>query len=175
MPITDIAASFLFREGLDHLPADAVSVIDFPDNPQDRQRKLDQLLRSYRSIVPQLREDRFEFCGAVEWIRDQLTNWLYDSNGNPIAFESLGWFVSWNGECIGSRARMTEVWHGGYRGEIVAGNRLLQRLSPPAECPGGDVDPPPLPSPGTLPPRIDAIALPDGYRDLEEVEIGGSP
>ncbi len=167
LPITDIAAGFLFREGLDHLPEEAVRVIDFAVNEKDRQEKLDQLLRSYRNVSHSITEERFEFCGAADWIRDHLTTWLYDSNGNPIAFESLGLFVSRNGECVGSRCRKTEVWRGGsYFGEVIEGNRLLYRAMPPTENPGGINDPPPLPEPGTLPPSIEPITLPDGYRDI---------
>jgi len=168
LPVTDIAASFLFREGLDHLPVGAVSIVDFAVEDQQRQEKLDQLLRSYRNISPSITEAQFEFGGAVDWIRDHLTKWLYDSKGNPIAFESLGLFVSRSGEFLGSRCRKTEVWRDSYRGEVVGGNRLLYRVSPPTERPGGTVDPPPLPRPGTIPPKIAPMQIPDGYRNVED-------
>lgn len=168
LPITDIAAGFLLREGLYHLSGESVSVVDFAVGDQDRQLKLAQLWRTYGNVCPTITEKQFEFCGAVDWIRDHLTNWSYDSNGNPIAFESLGWFVSRKGEVIGSRCRKTEVWgRGSYRGEVFGGNRLLQRVSAPTEPPIGDVAPPPLPQPGTLPLSIDPISLPNGYRDID--------
>lgn len=167
LPLTDVAAGFLFREGLDHLRADSVSVIDFAGNEDDCRVKLDQLLRAYKNVCPTITEDQFQFCGAADWIRDNLTMWLYNSKGDPIAFELLGSFVSRDGDFIGYRCRKTEVWHGSYRGEVIEGNRLLYRVSPPSEPAGADVDPPPLPRPGTQPPSIDPILLPDGYRDME--------
>jgi hypothetical protein len=166
LPITDIAAGFLLREGLDHLPSEAVHVVDFADNDQDRREKRERLLRSYKNVSPTITEEQFEFDGAMDWIRNHLTHWLYDSNGNPIAFESLGWIVSRTGEVIGSRCRRTEVWRRGYRGEIINGNRLLFRASPPTECPGGNEEPPPLPRPERLPGSINSIILPDGYQNI---------
>ena len=166
LPITDIAVCFLLREGLDHLSAEAVRVIDFAQSSEDRQAKRDQLLRSYKNVLPSITEEQIEFCGAIDWIRNNLANWFYDSTGQPIAFEVFGRFVTWDGAYIGSRCRMTEVWNVTYKGEIVQGDRLLYRVAPPTEHPGGDESPPPLPLPGTLPRRIHSIPLPEGYRDI---------
>lgn len=142
-------------------------VIDFVQGNDDRKAKCDQLLRSYKNVLPSITEQQIEFCGAIDWISNNLTNWLYDSSGHPIAFEVFGRFVTRDGAYIGSRCRRTEVWNVTYKGEIVQGDRLLYRVVPPTEYPGGDESPPPLPLPGTLPRRIHSIPLPEGYRDIE--------
>jgi hypothetical protein len=51
-----------------------------------RRRKLIPIQDAYKAVFPDIEEDRFRFCGAAEWVRNNLTEWLYDSKGNPIAF-----------------------------------------------------------------------------------------
>jgi hypothetical protein len=68
MPVTDIAAAFLFRETLHRLPLDKVYVVDIDDGP-DRRR---QLMDAYRQVFPGLPEEQFSFVGAEKWAEERV-------------------------------------------------------------------------------------------------------
>jgi hypothetical protein len=127
-------------------------------------------MKSYRRIFPNISPDRFYFSGAVQWIRDNLTEWLYDSHGRPVAFKALDHvFTRWGrfiGTIRGHYHPRQDIWYGAYKGEIVEGNRLLFIDPPPSEDRGGG-SPPPPPGVPRLPEPIDHITGPPGYRDVE--------
>jgi hypothetical protein len=177
MPLTDIAASFLFREGLRHLEhSKDVEVVDFIANDGERGPKLDRLLPAYRSVFPDIAPERFVFSGAIPWIRDNLTQWLYDSTGEPVAFIAIDHVFSRSGRFIGTirvyePTHHVEIWHGPYKGEIVEGNRLLWACSPPTEDKGGSA-PFFLAQVPRSPEAIGPIKLPVGYADLDWTDEG---
>jgi hypothetical protein len=171
LPLTDIAASFLFREGMSHAEESReIAVVDFAGNDEQKREKLPRLLTAYRNVFPHITEAHFDFSGGAGWVRDNLTTWLYDSRGTPIAFEALGHIVSRDGNFIGTIRNYfpgrDDIWHGHYKGEIVSGNRLLRADPPPTEDRGGP-QPPPLPEVPRVPESIAPMTLPQGYRDLD--------
>lgn len=170
LPLTDIAAAFLFREGLAHLDGQAaVTVVDFARDDGERDSKLPGLLAAYHKVFPTITRDQFSFAGAIEWIRTNLIEWLFDSHGNPIAARALSHVVARNGEYIGSVRGYEgrwEVWHMQYKGEIVHGNRLISSENPPRDDRGGS-KPPEFPKLPPVPGSISPIPLPAGYRDIE--------
>jgi hypothetical protein len=171
LPLTDIAAGFLFREGLRKVEqAIAVTVVDFAKGQKESEEKLTLLLSSYRNVFPAITPKQFEFSGADEWLRDNLTDWLYDSRGNAVAFNALGHIVSRDGRFIGTirgyYPGRQDIWHGIYKGEIVQGNRLLRADPSPTEDRGGTY-PPPLPEVPRIPDAIGAIDLPSGLLDID--------
>lgn len=171
LPLTDIAAGFLFREGLRHLDhAKAITVVDFARDEPQRTAKISGLLAAYRNVFPDITPGQFELVGAEQWVRDNLTQWLYDSRGEPVAFHALGYIVSRSGRFIGTIRNYFpdrhDIWHGHYKGEIVDDNRFL-RVEP---APPGDRGPspvPPLPQVPRIPDTIAPIDLPSGYHDVE--------
>jgi hypothetical protein len=137
MPITDIAASFLFREGLGHLdPSSQVTVVDYAREEEEKARKLAWILPAYQAVFPGITEDRFQFCGAVDWVRSNLiTDWLYDSKGEPVAFVAFGCVISRGGQLIGTIGEIpvvgpnpffpdanTLVWSGPHERKIAVPN-----------------------------------------------------
>jgi hypothetical protein len=102
LPLTDIAAAFLFREGCRHLDqAAAITVVDFARDEQENHEKLAALRASYRNVFPGISPEQFVFSGAAEWVRNSFTQWLYDSQGNPVAFKAVDHVFSRNGRFIG--------------------------------------------------------------------------
>jgi hypothetical protein len=171
LPITDIAAGFLFREALQHLdPSKDITVVNFAESDAGRQSKEKGLIAAYQSVFPSIKPDRFDFSGAETWVRENLTQWLYNSRGIPVAFRALDEVVSRDGKYIGRVVVYVpgryQIWHGTYRGEIVDGNRLLSTVPPPEENRGGS-NPPTLPQVPRIPANIAPIALADGFRDAE--------
>lgn len=63
LPVTDIAARFLFRESLASGKAKQIKVIDVIDKPAPQER----LISQYKSILPDLTEKLFDFGGALKW------------------------------------------------------------------------------------------------------------
>ena len=59
-----------------------------------------------------------------------------------------------------------DIWERTYKGEIVAGNRLL-RIEPAPTDDRGPNPPLPLPSVPRIPDPIEPISLPSGYRDVD--------
>lgn len=171
LPLTDVAAGFLFREGLRHLePATAITVVDFARDDRDREEKLSRLLEAYRAVFRGIGADRFHFSGAAAWIRDNLTEWLYDSRGEPIAFRAREKVVSRAGGFIGTvrgyYGDRQDIWCGGYKGEIVEGNRLLRVEPAPTDDRGGH-PPEHFPHVPRLPDAINPMTVPPGYRDFD--------
>jgi hypothetical protein len=171
LPLTDIAAGFLFREGLAHLSSDQITVVDLDFDACDtkRERHRSEVICSYRKVFPSISEASFEFCGAVDWIRNNLVDWLYDSTGYPVAFRALREVVSVAGTYIGKITLIEgrqEVWDGQYKGEIVDGNRLYC-VDSPRSGDGEPTEPPRLPGVGQLPPNIGSVQVRRGYRDVE--------
>lgn len=62
-PVTDIAATFLFSEGLHHLDRSEIKVINYATTLQDKVN----LQNSYRSVFGDLKDEQFNFGGAREW------------------------------------------------------------------------------------------------------------
>jgi hypothetical protein len=128
LPLTDVGGGFLFREGLHHLDcAEAITVVDFARDDEEKAAKLPKLMSSYRNIFPSITPEQFFFSGAVHWVRDNMTEWLYDSQGNPVAFRALGVIVSRSGRFIGTIRdyipSRQDIWHYSYKCEIFQGNR----------------------------------------------------
>ena len=95
-----------------------------------------------------------------------MSEWLYSSKGEAVAFVFANLVFSSSGQFLGERVD-NEIWNERYVGEILKGNfivrqnlRPLTRREAPAQ-----VDIPEWPAgPGN---RIDPIMLPSGYSDLE--------
>jgi hypothetical protein len=64
LPVTDIAAGVLFRETLARRPD--VCVVNCGDDELCRAA----LRQSYQSVLPWLRDDQFDFRGAIQWSRE---------------------------------------------------------------------------------------------------------
>ncbi|MEX0614152.1 MAG: hypothetical protein WD229_18680 [Pirellulales bacterium] len=74
LPVTDIAASFLFREGLGHVDArQYVRVVDYAEHEEGQRQKLSALLPAYRQVFASITSDQFTFSGARQWVTDSLT------------------------------------------------------------------------------------------------------
>jgi hypothetical protein len=87
MPMTDLSAGYLFREGLKHLYGpDQITVVDYATEEGEIKERLGTLLQAYRKVFPKIEPTQFEFAGARNWVFHNLTKWLYDSKGEPIAF-----------------------------------------------------------------------------------------
>jgi hypothetical protein len=173
LPRTDIAAGFLFREGLRHLQdPTAITVVNLADNEEQQKMKLGELLPAYKDVFPSITAAQFDFSGAEKWLRNNLTQWLYDSRGNPVAFNALRHIVSRDRRFIGTIAGYLgrqDIWNETYKGEIVEGNRLLTVENPPTEKRGA-IRPPPLPQIPCIPDPIGPMSLPAGYRDIDWAE-----
>jgi len=65
MPITDISSGFLFGEAIGS--STKIDVVNFSkrDDRKDKQK----LISNYQSVMPQLTTNRFNFDGAVPWLR----------------------------------------------------------------------------------------------------------
>src|SRR5262249_33950391 len=69
LPITDIAARFLFQEGLFHLEQPkSIIIVDFAGSDVERRDKSARLLDAYQRVFPGIIADQFDFSGAVEWV-----------------------------------------------------------------------------------------------------------
>ena len=64
MPVTDLAASFLFYESLEGR-THQISVINLA-TPEEQK---DLILASYRKVFPKLKDDQFDFDGALNWVQ----------------------------------------------------------------------------------------------------------
>ena len=95
-----------------------------------------------------------------------MSEWLYSSKGEAVAFVFESLIFSSSGKFLGERVG-NEIWNERYVGEILKGNFIVrQNLRPltKREAPTA-VDIPEWPlEPGN---RIDPIMLPSGYSDLE--------
>ncbi|MGB2695970.1 MAG: hypothetical protein WBD55_12410, partial [Dehalococcoidia bacterium] len=65
LPVTYIAAGFLFGEALRHLSFSSIRVVN-----QTRDEELQRRIRlTYRSLFPGMRRSQFNFDGALAWSR----------------------------------------------------------------------------------------------------------
>lgn len=173
LPVTDIAAGFLFREGLRKPnPAKDITVVDFAPNQQSSQTKIDALLPGYRRVFPGITEAQFDLRGAQAWVSNNLTEWLFDSAGQPVAFLAANRVFSRSGQLVGdirsySTPDAREVWHNSYQGEIVHGNRLLYKEGKLLDQDRGPAKDSPPPSPPRIPEPVPPESLPPGWRDAE--------
>ena len=71
LPVTDIAASFLFGEALQHLTSCQIKVVNLSQHEEAKQALQD----AYRKILPGLTDNQFEFRDAREWARDVIREW----------------------------------------------------------------------------------------------------
>lgn len=67
MPVTDLAASFLFSEALGER-AHIVRAVNLADKEEDRER----VRSAYRKVFPKMRDDQFDFEGALKWVRETI-------------------------------------------------------------------------------------------------------
>ena len=66
LPLTDIAAGFLFRESLVRRPRPEVTVVNHGVDEKSRAA----LRGSYRNVIPWLADDQFDFRGAMHWSQE---------------------------------------------------------------------------------------------------------
>lgn len=65
MPVTDLAASFLFSESVGN-GAHLIRVINYATHEEDK----DQIRLAYREVFPKLKDDQFSFDGALKWAQE---------------------------------------------------------------------------------------------------------
>lgn len=170
MPVTDMAAGFLFREGLDHLDAkSAITIVDYAVDADDRQRNLEALLTAYRHVFPGIRPEQFDFSGGAAWVRDAGADWLFNSRGHPIAYRAMNHVYSDAGNYIGTIRDYyhprRDIWNAKYQAEIFDGNRLLRAAPAPTEDRGPSDSPGPIQVP-RVPANIAPMALPSCLVDV---------
>jgi hypothetical protein len=178
MPITDLSSGYLFREGLGHLEkSDQVNVVDFAANDQERKERLQTLLPSYRKIFPKISPAQFDFSGAKSWVFNNLTLWLYDSKGEPIAFLFGRHVISRSGRFIGTITSAFPLVHGPsvdgqstYAGQIED-DRLVFKTVQEGSQRQIQISAPKFPGVPKIPRPIGAKSLPEGYRDLANDEL----
>jgi SIR2-like domain len=175
LPRTDIAASFLFREGLAHLDAAAdVTVVDYVKAGDDPKQRLDDLLASYSQVFPRIQREQFDLSGGADWVRDTGAEWLYDSHGRAVAYRALKHIYTRNGDFFGTIRNYDhprqDIWNHKYKAEIVDGNRLLRAEPPPADNRGPADSPGPIQVP-RLPASVDPMAIPPGFVDVDFARI----
>ena len=97
-----------------------------------------------------------------------MSQWLYNSNGNPIAFINGGDKVfSRRGHFVG-RIDGNEVWHGRYKGEIVRDDMFLYKQSNSSNIViRGTSGIPGTPGIPGIPGSRGSSGLPSGYDDVE--------
>ena len=163
----------LFREALQRLEPGSIQVVDFASSEEDVERKRPGLLQAYRNVFQEMTESQFGFSGARRWVFDNLTEWLFDSNGRPIAFIFGMQVISRQGRFVGSMIDSTIVWGEGrdgssvYKGELE-GNRLVFREDGKKDVKYMAVKAPKSPGiPKAVPSPIEPIVLRTGLRDIE--------
>lgn len=70
LPVTDIGASFLFREALEKLDQTRIRVVNLPKDDAAESAKL---MDAYRGVFPGIADAQFEFRDALEWARGFVT------------------------------------------------------------------------------------------------------
>lgn len=70
LPITDIAAGFLFGEALQDLDPSMIKVVILPRDEDDEE----EIRKAYKSILPKIQNKQFEFTNALQWIQKLLQN-----------------------------------------------------------------------------------------------------
>jgi hypothetical protein len=174
MPLTDIATGFLFRESLQFPSPDLITVVTRPSVETESQAERAELLRAYQNVFPKLTERQIVCSGARQWVFDNLTHWLYDSHGNPIAFIYGKHVISRSGRFFGTMIDSELVWGDGqgdqstYMGQLEQGNRLFFQEDLKAAPKYTMVEAPALPGiPAVVPPQIGPCAFRPGVRDVE--------
>lgn len=93
-----------------------------------------------------------------------MVQWLFDSEGIPIAFLRDEKCYTLEGQLLGLVAS-NAVWDDQYLGEIVEGDRLLRHKSRVGET-GPSAATPDFPTVPTLPSFRDIKTPPPGFEDL---------
>ena len=75
MPVTDMAVSFLFNESLEGR-SHQISVINLATQDEHK----DQIRSAYRKVFPKMKDDQFDFDGALNW-----TQKVCAIEGPPVA------------------------------------------------------------------------------------------
>lgn len=95
-----------------------------------------------------------------------MTRWLYNSDGDPIAFITGTNVFSLHGDFVGKLYEDKSVWNGDYVGELFADDRLIfdgRKLKGSRGIPGI----PGLPGFTGEPDFKGPITIPLGFRDVE--------
>jgi hypothetical protein len=95
-----------------------------------------------------------------------MTRWLYDSDGDPVAFLQSESVFSSRGDYLGKLDSDQQVWNGEYIGEIIADDRFVfntKKLFGRRKMPGI----PRLPGFHGEAPFKGAFTVPLGYRDVD--------
>jgi hypothetical protein len=95
-----------------------------------------------------------------------MVRWLYNSDGDPIAFVDRQYVFSARGDFVGRLYEDNQVWNGEYMGEIFADDRLVfnaNKLHGSRTLPGF----PGLPGFSGEPDFRGPITIPLGYHDLD--------
>ncbi len=94
-----------------------------------------------------------------------MARWLYNSDGDPIAFISGQYVFTRRGTFLGRLYEDNTVWNNDYVGELYAGDRLVydeRTLHGSRGIPGI----PGLPEFTGEPEFKDALSLPSGFSDV---------
>lgn len=95
-----------------------------------------------------------------------MVRWLYNSDGDPVAFVSGENVFSARGDFVGKLYPDQQIWNGDYIGEIYADDRLIYnatRLHGTRVFPGM----PGLPGFAGEPEFKGSFTVPLGYRDVD--------
>ena len=95
-----------------------------------------------------------------------MTRWLYDSDGDPIAYIQGASIFTRQGDFAGKLYEDNTVWNGDYVGELFAGDRLIydsRKLHGSRGIPGM----PGLPGFVGEPDFRGPITIPLGFRDAD--------
>ncbi len=95
-----------------------------------------------------------------------MTRWLYNSDGDPIAFVSGTYVYTRRGDFLGRLYEDNSVWNGDYIGELFADDRLIydgRALKGSRGIPGM----PKLPGFVGEPDFKGPVTIPLGFRDVE--------
>ena len=68
LPITDLAATFLFSEAVQERVIPNISVVNYPSNNEVRNAIMD----SYKRVFPGIRDEQFDFRDALEWSNELM-------------------------------------------------------------------------------------------------------
>ena len=92
--------------------------------------------------------------------------WLYNSDGDPIAYVSGAYIYSPRGDFVGRLYEDKTVWNCEYVGELYADDRLVYDARK-LKGARGVTGTPGLPGFIGEPPSKGPAALPQGYRDVD--------
>jgi hypothetical protein len=172
LPVTDIAASFLFREGLRDLDVTQITVVSKVSDGDEGDQAA-RLMKAYQEVFPGIKPAQFDFSGAENWTFNNLPWWLYDSHGQAIAFGFGKHVMSRSGAFIGTCIDGPIVWarhtdgQGIYAGNIE-GDRLFFREDTKSERKYQEIIlQPPVGIPTSQPASLNQLQLQPGYKDFE--------